>query len=664
MNAVSFAKHDCLLVNRVRLSGTGPDGLAARQRVEDALTAIVTAPESLGPSAILCVRTLRVGLPRASPRGYQSCRARWGKAVMVSLARLAMQAARPALEAVGANAQAVLFADRAEMLACLARDWSAGVLAPRWWWQGLFHGADLNVVVLPAWLEAPEHVPTALARLAAAGTAQPFVRMLGSRGAGTLVRQITQTHALALIRALLDRAPGVSVSNTDSPELATSATAAGMAPDDGNHKRLSGLLESSALAEAVKAPPWQRWVPEAAGTGLGMEQQCFLGITLMLQRAAHVVHSNAFARDVRRWRHSIVAETSAQAPLRLLLGSDAAPRTSEPVGAARLARPQLPDAGRSSVPSRLTTDEQAALADAGSRRSDASAAESPLPVNEAGREESASSACEPVPSALTARRPLPGWQEASPFLRSEATATELGGLFYLINLGLFLDLYGDFTSPARPGLALFIWDFVFLLGRRLLRSERTSDPVWDLLTHLAGRDADTPPGFGYVPSDVWRLPVEWLRPFPEPRAWSWDANEECLWVCHPEGFRVLDVPRDGADELQQLALETRTYAAANPLTLQRGVSEQATTDLAPLDRWLALLVPYVHARLGHALRLAQEDDVGELLLVHRARVVVSATRVDVTLSLAELPCAIRLAGLDRDPGWVPAAGRFVAFHFE
>jgi len=35
----------------------------------------------------------------------------------------------------------------------------------------------------------------------------------------------------------------------------------------------------------------------------------------------------------------------------------------------------------------------------------------------------------------------------------------------------------------------------------------------------------------------------------------------------------------------------------------------------------------------------------------------------VRLSLTELPLEIRLAGLDRDPGWIPAAGRFLAFHF-
>jgi hypothetical protein len=52
------------------------------------------------------------------------------------------------------------------------------------------------------------------------------------------------------------------------------------------------------------------------------------------------------------------------------------------------------------------------------------------------------------------------------------------------------------------------------------------------------------------------------------------------------------------------------------------------------------------------------------VLRRRARVFVTSTHVDVVLSLAELPLEVRFAGLDRTPGWVPAAGRFVSFHFE
>jgi len=38
--------------------------------------------------------------------------------------------------------------------------------------------------------------------------------------------------------------------------------------------------------------------------------------------------------------------------------------------------------------------------------------------------------------------------------------------------------------------------------------------------------------------------------------------------------------------------------------------------------------------------------------------------LDLFFELSEHPLEIRLAGLDRDPGWVPAAGRFVRFHYQ
>ena len=43
---------------------------------------------------------------------------------------------------------------------------------------------------------------------------------------------------------------------------------------------------------------------------------------------------------------------------------------------------------------------------------------------------------------------------------------------------------------------------------------------------------------------------------------------------------------------------------------------------------------------------------------------VSAEHVDIYFSLGALPFEIRLAGLDRDPGWIPAAGKTVTFHYE
>ncbi|MER5427922.1 hypothetical protein [Streptomyces sp. NPDC002588] len=40
------------------------------------------------------------------------------------------------------------------------------------------------------------------------------------------------------------------------------------------------------------------------------------------------------------------------------------------------------------------------------------------------------------------------------------------------------------------------------------------------------------------------------------------------------------------------------------------------------------------------------------------------THIDVTLNLQQVDLAARMSGLDQDPGWVPALGRIIAFHFD
>jgi len=112
--------------------------------------------------------------------------------------------------------------------------------------------------------------------------------------------------------------------------------------------------------------------------------------------------------------------------------------------------------------------------------------------------------------------------------------------------------------------------------------------------------------------------------------------------------------------------ETQAYSACANFVLQQGTSlgEGLVGGDAPLERWLGWLMPYVRVRLCRALDKVDTDEPGRMLCVHRAQVFVTATHIDIILALDELPIEIRLAGLDRNPGWVPAAGRLIAFHFE
>ena len=75
-------------------------------------------------------------------------------------------------------------------------------------------------------------------------------------------------------------------------------------------------------------------------------------------------------------------------------------------------------------------------------------------------------------------------------------------------------------------------------------------------------------------------------------------------------------------------------------------------------------MPYVYARLRIAFGLESNKTIAAMLCRHDATVRATDTHINVFFGLADLALEIRCAGLDRDPGWVPAAGRFIAFHFE
>ena len=72
---------------------------------------------------------------------------------------------------------------------------------------------------------------------------------------------------------------------------------------------------------------------------------------------------------------------------------------------------------------------------------------------------------------------------------------------------------------------------------------------------------------------------------------------------------------------------------------------------------------YLGRRVARALGDARWRRACRLLLCLPGRVEWDAERLDVHFSLEQLPVAVRMAGLDRDPGWMPAAGRDLRFYF-
>ena len=97
-------------------------------------------------------------------------------------------------------------------------------------------------------------------------------------------------------------------------------------------------------------------------------------------------------------------------------------------------------------------------------------------------------------------------------------------------------------------------------------------------------------------------------------------------------------------------------AEADPDGNRRPGSPRAATP--------TFVVAYLRARLALSLGLTDPRRLAAALLRIAGRVRIGGERIDVFFALRDLPIAIRFAGLDRDPGWLPAAGRDLRFHFD
>lgn len=594
-------------VRTLHKSGKGLNSLATSARPQGStsalqrrLTMAMPHPSGLPAAAILCVRTLRSPLPGSLSTHAGRASRSWEQAVAVSLQQLVGRAVRPAHGAVPVHAEAVLFADRAEMLACLAHDSCQGLIGLHWWWKSLFYGQDPSQAVVSAWLAQPTYLPAALQHLTQMGQVIPFIQSLHSTEIQRMVQHIIAYFALYELQ----------------PLYAAEQTSA-----------LTEQAQQWRLSHSPQSASWQRWAPESADAKLQLEQQWLLAIGLTLMRAPAVARSSTFAHALLYEQHG------ARTP------------------------PFEHTAQYEQHNAHILVLTHATLYEKSEERERIDAYP-PTSVHAAFHERSEEHKPVAAPMLL-ASEPY-----ADEILEAEID-TELGGLFYLINLSLFLGLYSDFTAPLQPGIALNIWDFLALLGQALTSEKRQIDPVWQLLACLAGRSIQEPPGRDFMPPESWRVPAEWLQPFTEEDPWRWIVHNGRVQVWHPARFLVLDVALEVADPFTQLATELQAYGPVEIVPGRRPpLPARGKRSARVLTRWLGWLMPYVRARLQRALGLAPADDLATVLCRHYAHISLTTTHLDLVFALDHLPIEVRLSGLDRNPGWVPAAGRSIAFSFE
>jgi len=624
-----------LTVQRARLRG---GGAYARPMLEAALAPIDPTRLGLSRRAVLIVRRLTAATPLGRPGFAPAVEA----ALRGSLAR----AARPARDG-GAAAEALLFEDEAELAAWLIGGRTRNdPPAARWWWPAVLRGRPPAAWWRAELLPRGDLLPRVIGQLAEVGLAEAWLADLDADDLGLALGAIVHAHALA---------PGCE-----------------------------GRVEIGRPGPPTRpAPPalvlrdLLRKVPELAASRLAPPARRLLAVALTVRRDAALARRPDFAIALDALETRLAApRTALIAPP---LGIDAPPKAARQVPAPERKTPTSKTPPRS-PPSRpdLAPDPPRAIHRRRAARPGAVAAPwkegldarfGETPSNPAPRPP----ALEPEADPCLVRAPAPTRASdqtpdvASPSLDESATplrhvTTDFGGVFYLLNALLGLELYSDFSQPRGRNLAMSPWDLLAMLGDRWFGAAFKADAISDVLARLAGRRPNARPGAGFVPPATWITPRAWLTP--------WGSSGEIIgWIgrrrlvlWHPAGFVIAEAPRKpGRGGHAQLAsLARQAGLSARPIT---------TVTRAPVrlgrgrGRWLSLLDLYLQARLARALGVAPRDAPG-LLCRSPALLALSEDRLDIRLALSDLPLSVRIAGLDRDPGWIPAAGLKPVFHFQ
>jgi len=374
-----------------------------------------------------------------------------------------------------------------------------------------------------------------------------------------------------------------------------------------------------------------------------------LGAAVLARSPAQsMAQAAAFAAAIARVTDPVAARSVDSAPafpLRAALhGVPTHQREPVPAGSAR-PMPGVPHADRRRATSPARSGQSAFPVERRATPTDRTRAAIESPASSVARApDSAGGAVPglPVAAPLSLSPAAPGKGEPVPFLAPDAHfETGFGGLLFLLNAFVALDLYPDFTQPGGARLEPSPLWLADRIGRYWFGARYRGDGLagWIAAQAAAGR----------LPA-VWRAKSDWLIGFETRAAPRLTVRRGRTTLWHPAGFPLRD-GKEGRVHRRSCAVGFRHPIAAR-------ISPAGSLPSNPADRWAACLALYLNARL----RLL--CGAGLSLLALPARVRTRDLDLAATFALDRHPIQLRLAGLDRNPGWQPAEGRSFAFVFE
>ena len=700
------------LIGTLRIKGATDSTPALRLSLSSMLGSADLRPNGISPSAILVVRNLADPLPaHLKPQGV-TVDTEWERAVQDSLTRIYHQAARPVHGYIPPDAKAALFADEGELLACLALDVSRGETAGRWWWKEIVKRSPSSGLQNLLCGKA-DYVPAVLHHLAEWGQAVTVVSALSREEVKTVISALNRVYGLQepecertdaspLMRSnrtqeveppwkrWLLSAPqqlskekeyllGLGLSIYHEPASvktraflrdlrtwlvyrdSTSALRYHFPEDQPSPIRITGADRKDAAVRKMErektdiptrsaAKELDKVTPPSSFQGEGMDEQGY-------QDTAGYIPHDAKERPVEsietiRNRSDDVKERSVE--------------SVEPIG--KRTEADLPGKVVAGLEKEPHIKPESAGTETIRNRSDDVKERSVESVEPIGKRTETD-----LPGKVVAGL------EKEPHLKPESAGTipeegvftQLGGVLYLINLMRHLDLPACFEEEWGLASQLGSWGTLEVLACVLAGEDDLShDPLWNVLAELGGRDPGELPGEIFCGSESFHLPASWFNSDELTYFWAADRQRLRLWS---ENYMLVDCPGDESAPLMQARNELDRYLdngdsielSGRPFDDAPVETVNAPGGLNPeLARWLSMVMPYIRYRLRSALGPGTSEYPERAILHVQGRLYVTSTHVDLVMSMDDISIPVRLAGLDRDPGWLPEFGRVVLFHFE
>lgn len=692
---------------------------ALRRRVAHLIDTVTFDPPGMSPSSILLVRRLADPLPRRLAPHLEAVRAdsEWERAARSRLSDFHRRAVCPIQGVVSGAADAVIFADQSEMLACLARDIVSGNAAMFWWWRAILRALPAGMIeaLVAAWRRDARYIPAALHLLHARGEALRVLNSISPTQSWSLLQEIAREFGISLPSLSTASPIHASQRQQDSP------------PAKSDEERRLSLQHAQQLAFESTAPWRELTFLEALPDSFGRERSALLGISLLLHRAPQVARAAGFTERFFAWyqsaktqkaERSFLASTPALASQASAAQAASSPVTISPLMPAEQHessqsmpavandRSQMPVVMAQEEPSNTETQartgatnratESSAITEALKQNSGYGVA--PIPqtpaqekpqnqiinanVNHERLQAARAVASGTATSELSAILPAPEVQApqlVAPVKPAdgEPVPTELGGVLFLVNLLLALKLPESLESEFGVG-PVSGWDLLELLARSLLGERAAAlanDGVWSVLGQLAGRSPDVPLAAEFQPQQCYRIPPSWLGAIgpKAPQVFGVRSRANHLQLWHQQGFALADCLINNALSRQSIEEECSLHCGIGvhpQLASWRKIARHALVgcrnfqaDRVALRRFMAFLLPYVRWRLCLALGISNAHALPETLLLRRGRLYVTRTHVDLVMHLNQATPEVRMSGLDADPGWVPSLGRVIKFSF-